>query len=221
LIDLADVEKDTIKTEPIYDKFDAVFVVHWFDNIHKKYNNVFPLCPVNFTNWALFEKLRKNINFLPDKDKLILNNQRPMGDRWRRQKAQTLIKKHYPNQNDTKYYSGNQENFFMNLNKALVSVHVPGCREDILDRGQTQMFGLGACTISPYMKEKLAWNVKVEAWTHYVPCQPDMSDLVEKINWCMERPQMCKEIGENAKKLFDDNIHPTKLKEWFEKCLTL
>ena len=219
LIDLADVQDDARKTLPIISNFDAVFVVHWFDEIHDGLNNVFALCPVNFANWELFEKLRKNINFTPTKNKLILNNQRPMGDRWRREKTKTRIDKKYPSQSDTKFYKGKQEQFFMNLNDALVSVHIPGCRDDILDRGQTQMFGLGACTISPWMKEKFAWDAEVKAWGHYVPCEKDVSDVIDKIEWCIANPDKVKEIGDNAKKFFDDNIHPKKLVEWIEECL--
>lgn len=219
LIDLADIEKDAAQSLPIIDKFDAVFVVHWFNDIHDGLDNVYPLCPVNFTDWSLFGELRQAVEFAPTKNKLILNNQRPMGDRWRREKTTKLIKRHYPVQSDTMYYKNNQRKFFMNINNALVSIHIPGCRDDILDRGQTQMFGLGVCTISPFMKETFAGNIEVEAWKHYVPCERDVSDLIDKVEWCKENIDKVKEIGENAKKLFDDNIHPKKLVEWIEKCL--
>jgi len=219
LIDLADYDWEAKDTLPIADKFDAIFVVHWFDDIHNGLDNVFPLCPVNFANWELFEELREVVEYVPAPGKLILLNQRPMDDDGRRERGRNIVTDNYPTQANTFFYKNDQRQFFMNLNDALVSVHVPGCREDILDRGQTQMFGLGACTISPYMKERIAGNVEIEAWKHYVPCKPDLSDLVEKIEWCKANIERCKEIGDNAKELFDNHIHPKKLVEWIIRCL--
>jgi len=219
LFEFGDYDWEASSSVPLANKFDAIFVVHWFDDIHNGVNNIFPLCPVNFTDWSLFEELRKNVVYAPTKDKLILHNQRPMDDDGRREKGRNLIIEHYPSQFDVTFYEKDQRRFFMNLNDALVSVHVPGCREDILDRGQTQMFGLGACTISPYMKEKIAGNIEIEAWKHYVPCQPDLSDLVNKIEWCKANVDRCKEIGDNAKELFYNYIHPFKLVKWISACL--
>lgn len=39
------------------------------------------------------------------------------------------------------------------------------------------------------------------AWTHYVPVRADMSDLLEKIDWCRSHPGECEAIAEAGKAL--------------------
>lgn len=39
----------------------------------------------------------------------------------------------------------------------------------------------------------------LKAWEHYVPVAPDLSDLEEKIEWCIANDDNCREIAENAK----------------------
>lgn len=39
---------------------------------------------------------------------------------------------------------------------------------------------------------------KLKEWIHYVPVKDDFSDLNEKIQWCIDNDDMCKNISENA-----------------------
>jgi hypothetical protein len=36
-------------------------------------------------------------------------------------------------------------------------------------------------------------------WVHYVPIQSDFSDLPQKIEWCLQHEEECKEIVKNAR----------------------
>ena len=219
LIDITDIFAETT-TPDIAKHFDSVFTTHWNENLHKSIGNVYPLSVINFTDWNLFKRMKQQINYHPNPNKLILNNQRPMGDKWRRAKAQKLITTKYKTQCSVEFYK-DQKQFFLNINNALVYVHVPGCRPDVLDRAQTQMFGLGMCTISPKYDETFAHYAKIVEWEHYVPCRENLDDLEEKIEWCKSNTTKCKEIGDNAKNFFDEHCHPSKLVPWMKTCLNV
>jgi hypothetical protein len=43
------------------------------------------------------------------------------------------------------------------------------------------------------------WYFKwLEPWIHYVPIKPDLSDLIEQIQWCRSNDDVCYEITQNA-----------------------
>ena len=39
---------------------------------------------------------------------------------------------------------------------------------------------------------------KLKEWVHYVPVKDDLSDLNEKVQWCIDNDEKCKTISENA-----------------------
>jgi len=46
----------------------------------------------------------------------------------------------------------------------------------------------------------------LKPWEHYVPVNKDLTDLEEKIEWCKEHDDECKQIAENAKKLVVEKL---------------
>ncbi|MBN9025858.1 MAG: lipopolysaccharide-modifying protein, partial [Rhizobiales bacterium] len=38
-------------------------------------------------------------------------------------------------------------------------------------------------------------------WTHYIPVAADLSDIVEKVEWCRAHDQACREIAEAGQDL--------------------
>jgi hypothetical protein len=218
LFDITDVYECTT-TPALAANFDAVFLTHYHEDYHGNCSNIYPFSVVNFTDWDLYDRLRGEVTFLPEPNKLVLNNQRPVGQaKIRRTKVSNMLKTSRF-KSDTSFYINNQSRFFLNANQALVSVHVPGCREDVLDRAQVQMMGLGVCTISPLLDETFANYNKLEAWVHYIPCENLFDDLLNKIEWCESNPNKTAAIGRNAQRFFDDNIHPTQLVKWVKECL--
>ncbi len=103
LFDITDVFAETT-TANLASHFDAVFTTHWNEKYHGHINNIYPLSIINFSNWELYKKIKQNAIYSPTPQKLILNNQRPMGDKWRREKAKDIIEKNYKKQSDTIYY---------------------------------------------------------------------------------------------------------------------
>ena len=108
----------------------------------------------------------------------------------------------------------NQIDYWMDINKCLVSVCVPGATNNMLDRGQWQYMAFGCCTISPILPELLPFDKKLIPDVHYIRCKDDYSDLLEKIEWCKQNREKCIEIGRNAKKLFLETSTPEKIVEW-------
>lgn len=213
-IDFSDHIK-TLNTEQM-SMFDSIFKFHYHDK-YEDIPNMFSFSPVNFHDWAMLKKLRVSYN--PQANFKILNNQSPGGAAIARRKhVQQLLSDEYKGKVD--FSRTSQERFFNKINNCLVSVCVPGARNDMLDRGQGQYMFLGACTISPKLISYVSWNRPLIANEHYIVCKPDYSDLIEKIEWCKDNLDECKRIGENAKALMHETSTPQKQIEWIEKCLT-
>jgi len=124
----------------VYKKLKEVsvcFKYHYSREHHRKYGNLFPLGPISFHNWDNYGQLHKNIIYSCNND-IVLNNQRPGGNAFeRRKKVQELLRTTYGSSIDTRWYK-NQNDFWYLINNCLVSVCVPGARNDMLDRGHFQ-----------------------------------------------------------------------------------
>lgn len=100
--------------------------------------------------------------------------------------------------------------------KCCTSVHIPGSTPHILDRGQLQLMGMGVCTVSPNIYCSLG-ELRPEPNIHYVCIKDDFSNLIEKVDWCVTNPNLCIEIGDNAKKLFRDSCTPFAIWKYIKK----
>jgi len=198
------------------DSYDRCFKFHYNYNLHKNIKNLFPLSPVSFYNWHEFNQNLSKIKYTCNTDK-ILCNQRPYGDAIQRRKyVQSLLKQKFQ-EVDTKIYP--QQHFWNQINECLVSVCVPGARNNMIDRGQLQYMGLGCCTISPELTDSLCFNSKPIPGYQYISCKNDYSDLEDKINWCKANRNKCVEIGKNAKHLFQNTCTPKAINDWMWECL--
>jgi len=65
------------------------------------------------------------------------------------------------------------------------------------------LFGLGFCILNVESKYTVWFEKFIQPYVHYVPVKHDLSDLVSQINWCLQNDSKCKEISENAKKMYD------------------
>lgn len=197
---------------------DAFFKFHYSESQCGHIENTHPLCPVSFHNWDHYFILRKYIEYKCKTDN-ILSNQRPHhGARKRRKRIQMWLEKRYGDMFDSAMTG--QIAFWDKINKCLVSVCVPGCRGDILDKGQFQYMAFGACTISPKINLILPNMKEVEPGTHYIECNNRYSDLFEKIEWCRNHRNECVQIGRSSKKLFYENCTPNAIWQWINKKLT-
>jgi len=178
-------------------------------------NKLFAFTPVSFYDWDLYEKLKSEIKYLAKGH--IACRQRPYGAALsRRSYVHRLLNSKFDNVEIGQLdYNG----FLNDINKCLVSVCVPGYCNTMCDRGQIQYMAFGCCTISPNLPEILPFNHRIIPNEHYIQCKEDYTDLVEKINWCKKNVDKCIEIGQNAKRLFEETSTPDKLIQWITSKL--
>jgi len=198
-------------------EFDVTFKFHYSKHIHAKMPHIHPLTPISFYDWNEYHELQKDLQYIAESN-LVLNNQKPgAGAKERREKVQAMLAKQYGENFDISITS--KPRFWHKVANCLVSVCVPGARNNMLDRGQLQYWAFGACTISPKLDILLPHWREPMPGMHYVRCADDYSDLIEKIEWCRENRDECKAIGAAAKDLFLTSCTPERIWAWIEQCL--
>ena len=56
-------------------------------------------------------------------------------------------------------------------------------------------------------------------YVDHIPVRADLSDLAEKIQWCRSHDVACREIAENAKRLYDTFLHKEGLMDYVQLAL--
>ena len=214
-IDLSDHKGLNVPDDKIK-KYVAIFKFHYIESLHGKYKNIYPFSPVNFQNWQTYATAVSKVAYKA-KGLITCKQIARAAALERRNYVQGLLLKTYDKMFDKTIEP--EIDFLMKINKTLVSICVPGARNDMLDRGQGQYFALGCCTISPKLVTVLSYNREIIPGTHYVECKPDYSDLIEKIEWVRKNPELAIQIGQNAKKLFNETSLPVKQVEWIKNCI--
>ncbi len=55
------------------------------------------------------------------------------------------------------------------------------------------------------LRQQYSWqsfcDVHYRPWEHYVPLRPDLTDLIEKFEWCENHTDACEEIIENTRRV--------------------
>jgi hypothetical protein len=63
---------------------------------------------------------------------------------------------------------------------------------------------LGCCILKSETTRKQWYYDRIKPWVHYVPICSDLSDVIEKVNWCLSNEDAAREISENAKAFAQD-----------------
>lgn len=198
---------------PVVDKYKHYFKFHYSKREHSKYENVYPFAPVSFYNWEEYEALKDKIEYKCNSN-VILNVQRPSGGAIKRRTlVQKLLKERYGVLAETGHILP-QSAYWKKINNCLVHIFIPGARNDMIDRGHLQYMAFGCCTIAPPIVDVLPYDGELIPGTHYVQCNPDYSDLIDKIEWIRENKEKAIEIGNNAKRLFERSCLPDRLWKW-------
>jgi len=58
---------------------------------------------------------------------------------------------------------------------------------------------LGSTILLQESGSSLWFQYKLEPWVHYIPVKDGLNDLIEKIKWCKEHEEKCKEIAHAAR----------------------
>lgn len=208
---------DHVILPPDLSEFDITFKYHYSKKYHSGILGLYPLTPISFYDWDLYRKLREKIIYLCNND-IVLNNQKPGATaKERRLAVQAMLCRTYGRKVDIEITS--KRIFWNKINRCLISVCVPGARGDILDRGQWQYMALGACTISPRIDITLPFWKKLESGVHYIECNPDFSNLIDRIEWSKANREECIKVGKNAQRLFLDTSTPKKIWKWINECV--
>lgn len=189
------------------------FKFHYNKKKFEKFENVHPFSPISFYDWNKFNSIKNSISYTCGSN-YILNMQEA--------KANALERRNYVHNILVKEYKSfvviqnnmTQIDYWKKINDCLVHVFVPGARNDMLDRGHMQYLAFGCCTIAPPIVDELPYEGKMIDNVNYIQCAEDYSDLIEKIEWCKSNKEKCIEIGQNAKKMFDECCTPQRLWQW-------
>lgn len=195
--------------------FPAYFKWHFSYDYDKHYkDNVFPLCILQDYDWKEFYDIQDKVAYTANTD-LITNNQRIRAAATVRRTAVRYLLNGLNISTEFKP----QKDWWMSHNNCLVAVHVPGARNDMLDRGQLELMGLGVCVISPTIVTVLAQHKTLVAFQHYIPVHDDYSNLLKTIEWCKSNREVCIEIGKKAQELFNEVATPRNYWSYIKKCL--
>lgn len=157
----------------------------------------------NHTKW--------NYNYQPGST--VLCKQLPNGAATERRKVvHTILDENFENVDISA--NNDQIDFWYAHENCLAAVCVPGATNHMVDRGHIELIGLGVCTISPELRTVFPQHQLLQADKHYIKCQADYSDLVDIIVSLEKTPDKCKQIGDEARKFYDEYYSPKKYWQW-------
>lgn len=158
-----------------------------------------------------YVNLRQLYNYTPGES--ILCKQMPNGSALdRRNYVHNLLATNFKNIDIT--YDTDQIDFWRAHESCLAAVCVPGATNNMVDRGQMELMGLGVCTVSPSLNTVFPRSQLLKPGTHYIRCRDDYSDLVDVLTRLQTYPELCKRIGNNAQKFYNKHYAPTRYWTW-------
>ena len=178
-------------------------------------DKVTPFPPVSFYDWDQYYQLEKTIQYRAQG--FVTSRQRPYcGALERRTRVQRILHSCY---RDVQTQLLDQVNYWSEISKISISIFVPGQNNHIYDRGHAQYLAFGCATISPHLPEVLPSKREIIENYHYIKCLDDYSDFPTLIDQVLVKPDYLKQVGENAKKLFNETSTPEAIGNWINLCL--
>jgi hypothetical protein len=80
-------------------------------------------------------------------------------------------------------------------------------------------FSLGSVILIPKSKYYLWFTYLLKPFEHYIPINEDLSDLIEKIKWCISNDDKCKIIAENGLKFFNTFLNKDGIFDYTQQLL--
>lgn len=197
------------------------FKFHYQNEYHANIRNMFPVGPMMIgpgdqnmfhLYFNLQQTSRSTLNGT------IANKQiARAGALKRRNDVRNMLQQKYHGKLDT---CVNKDQFmFWQQSLNSLNVCVPGATNNMLDRGQYELIGLGGCTISPNIPTILPWKQQLVPGTHYIKCQDDYKDLTDIIDTYLSNLKLAEEIGNQAKQLFTQYCTPDAYWKWIQQCV--
>ena len=63
---------------------------------------------------------------------------------------------------------------------------------------------------------RIWYSSMLKPWCHFVPVAADLSDLIEKIEWCQKNDEAAWEIARNGRKFFEEHLSCKAVRGFFE-----
>jgi len=65
----------------------------------------------------------------------------------------------------------------------------------------------------------LWYRKRLKEYVHYIPVKRDLSDLTEKIEWCLEHDKECQEIAQNALQFYHKYLNKSSIFDYLQNTL--
>jgi hypothetical protein len=107
-----------------------------------------------------------------------------------------------------------QIDFWRAHERCLAAVCVPGATNNMVDRGHIELMGLGVCTVSPKLVTLFPQYQELVPNYHYIQCADDYSDLVDKLRHIEANLDLCRSVGKNARRFYEEYYTPECYWQW-------
>jgi hypothetical protein len=84
----------------------------------------------------------------------------------------------------------------------------------------TRDLSTGSCILLVESQYKLWYTDRLEAYKHYVPVSADLSDLVDKVKWCLEHDEECRQIGDNGRRFYEQFLSRDAILDYLQETLS-
>lgn len=78
-------------------------------------------------------------------------------------------------------------------------------------------FSYGSVILLVGNRYRLWFEKSIREWEHYVPVKEDLSDLIDKINWCESNDDECKNIAQRARDFYDKFLTKKAILNYLER----
>jgi hypothetical protein len=189
---------------------------HWlrlqFHSSYKAYPWMGAFPAATFKDWDYYDRVQTGVRRARKglrEPTIVLNNQDVAGvhdSRVRRRfMVRGMLDYHFGDRVDFAWTT--PEAWHGKAAHALCYVQVPGSWENIMDKGQLQMIGLGLPTISPILYQQCCDGL-LQPGIHYLACRQDFRDLPDLIRWLETHPDEAAGMGHNAWLFFQEFCTP-------------
>jgi hypothetical protein len=79
--------------------------------------------------------------------------------------------------------------------------------------------GLGSVVLLVQSKWELWIHKLIKPYIHYIPIKADLSDLIEKIQWCMDNDDECQRIVRNARCFYETYLSKNAVLDYMQMIL--
>jgi hypothetical protein len=80
--------------------------------------------------------------------------------------------------------------------------------------------GMGSCILMVQSKWKMWFSNLLKPGIHYIPIKSDLSDLEEKIRWCIKHDSQCQQIAQNAHDFYKYYLQKNGIFDYLQHVLT-